>query len=237
MHQFTVHPDGFKEVRKKTLPVITGIFLIIVLVAIILYFWNGSADDSPDTLPYFIVVFAVIFLFSGFKAVKKRKEMFESFRLMIGEGAVVREQLNTPTITIERNDIRKIVKCSTGELVVVGPSKLSSIIIPSHIKDRTELERLLSEIRPVTQDTSKPWARYLILLATVVGMVLLFVGFGRENKIISALCGTVICMIMLWGFIVIQKSKNADNRLKRVSYILIIPFISVLYVTILMLMS
>jgi hypothetical protein len=44
----------------------------------------------------------------------------------------------------------------------------------------------------------------------------------------SQLNAIAVCTLLAWGFVVIQLSKNVDRRLKRMSYITIIPFLAIL---------
>lgn len=168
---------------------------------------------------------------------RRQKKIFESFRLIVDDDALVREQLYTATITIKKQDIRKIIRLSTGQFLVDGGSKLNSIVIPSQIENGDELRRILSEIKPIAEKTANPWTSYLILISALAGMVLMFIGLIAENVVISTFCGIALCAVMLYGFIVIQRSNNIDKRVKRISYFFFFPFISILSVTIMKLIA
>ena len=237
MQPFTVKPNGFNEVRKKAIGMMVVIITIIVLITVFIRYLNAEVADSDDTLPYVLTVVVVIFSISVWNTMKRQRKIFESFRLTVGDDTLVREQLYTTTITIEKRQIREIVRFSTGQFLIDGGSKLNSIIVPSQIDNAEELGRILSEIKPISEKTAKPWTQYVILISALAGMVLMFVGLTAENRIISTFCGAALCVVMLYGFIVIQKSKNVDKRMKRISYFFLIPFISILSVTIMKLMS
>jgi hypothetical protein len=237
MQHFTIKPNGFTQIRKKSIGIMVAINSAILLFAVFLFYPNNPSPDSPNTLPYILIGVILIFSFSTWNAMRRQRKIFESFRLIIGDDAIVREQLYTPTITIEKNDVRDIIRYATGQIRIDGGSKLNAIAIPSQIDNADVLSRLLSEIRPISEKTSRSWIPYLILMSALAVIVLMFAGLTRETKIISVFCGIALCIVMLYGFIVIQKSKNVDKRLKRMSYIFLLPFISILSVTIIKLMS
>jgi len=53
------------------------------------------------------------------------------------------------------------------------------------------------------------------------------------NKIIVAISGTVLTILMIWSFYKIQKSKNVEHRVKRLAWWSLIVLISIIYVVIL----
>lgn len=237
MQHFTVKPNGFNEVRRKAVGMMAVILTVIILIAVLISYSDTESPDSVDTWPYVLTAVVVIFVFSLWNTMRRQKKIFESFRLIVDDDALVREQLYTPAITIRKQDIREIIWLSTGQFVIDGGSKLNSIIIPSQIENGDELRQILSEIRPIREKTATAWTPYVILISALAGMVLVFIGLSAENVIISAICGMAVCVVFLYGFIIIQRSKNIDNRLKRMSYIFFLPFVSILFVTIMKLMA
>ena len=85
---------------------------------------------------------------------------------------------------------------------------------------------------PFKVTTGAQWKQALIVLLMIGGMILLGAGLISENIYILTVSGLGICAFLLFGFIVIQRSKNFDNRMKRMSYIFVIPFLSILAVVI-----
>jgi hypothetical protein len=153
--------------------------------------------------------------------------MFESYRLTITDGEIIREQFNTPDIRIPRDGVKEIVRARNGAFAVIGESKINAILIPAQIEDSDKLELLLSEIKPITFKSATALQKLLLPL-TLIGMSMLFWGFSAENIVIFSLCGLGILGMMIWGFIVIQRSKNVDRRFKRLSYIVLLPIFSIL---------
>ena len=154
--------------------------------------------------------------------------MYESFRLTITQDEVIREQFNTPNITIPRNSVKEIIKVKNGVIAIIGESKLNAIVVPAQVEQPEELERLLSEITPITVKTVTPWPQKLMLPAMLTGMLLLFGGLTAENILLFSVSGLGVLALLIAGFIVIQRGKNFDRRMKRTSYIILVPFLSIL---------
>ena len=154
--------------------------------------------------------------------------MFETYRLTVSDDAVIREQDSTPTITIPANQIKKIIRTSADTYCIIGESQMNAIIIPAQIADRDELERCLSEIMPITVKTSGTGMQWFYMAIGIVAVVAAYRGLVSQDRIISTISALALCGIMAWGFVVIQRSKNMDKRMKRISYVAIIPFLAIL---------
>ena len=154
--------------------------------------------------------------------------MFETFRLTITEDKLIREQHNTPDITIARQDVKEIIKTHNGAFGITGGSKLNGIMVPAYINDAEELERLLSEIRPINGKTSHPLRDKLLIVLAIAGMILITWGLLNENKYIFTIAGLATCALLIVGLLLINKSKNFDRALKRFSYMAVIPLLSIL---------
>jgi hypothetical protein len=154
--------------------------------------------------------------------------MFETYRLTITDDAVIREQDNTPAITIPKNSIKKIIRMSSGAYCVIGASRLNAIAIPAQIEDRDNLGQLLSGIIPITVKTSGTALQWFYTALGLLAVGAAFMGLTSEHKIVFTISAITLCAVMLWGFVVIHRSKNVDRRMKRMSYIMIIPFIAML---------
>lgn len=213
------------------------IIAIVLLITALIHYRSGGSPDSVDTLPYIVIGVTIMLSVSVWNSMRRQKKIFESFRLTVSDDALIREQLYTSTITIEKQHVRQIVRLSTGQFLIDGGSRLNSITVPSQIDNADELARILSGITPISEIKAKSWTPYLTVISALAGMLLIFAGFTAENVIISTVSGIALSMVMLCGFIVIQKSRNVEKRLKRMSYFFLIPFISILSATIIKLMS
>ena len=224
MRHFTTTKDRFPEVRNKVLIGIISVYGIVAFV--ILYMFTSSKTEPDYTLVYTLTIIAPVLAFSTYRTIKRQKKMFETYLLTITDDTVIREQDNTPTITIAKDRIKKIIRTSAGIYCVIGESQLNAIAIPAQIEDRDDLEQLLSGIMPITAKTSGNALQWFYLAIGMLAVAAAFMGLASEDRIVSTLSALVICGVMLWGFVVIHRSKNVDRRMKRTSYIMIIPIMA-----------
>jgi hypothetical protein len=229
MHTFTTRKDGFKEVRNQAIgPLISiyGVFLICMA-----YFILTDVTNTEGHLSLLLTLALVIplLIISGVSAIRRQKKLFESFRLIITEDSISREQINTPTITLHKDRVREIRKLSNGTICIIGDSKLNVIGVPKQIERGEELERLLSEIKPLTTKNHGAGRAYLQVFLALLCLGLAGAGMASEDEILSSFSAIVICAMLIVSFVVIQLSKNADKRMKRLSYFTIIPLIVITY--------
>src|SRR6188474_150385 len=150
MQQFTVRPGSFKEYQNRIIKIMAFLFGGVLFFVIGLPMLMSDGPSDLGTLPYLIVLFGGLFVFSIWNAIKKQKQLFESFKLIIDEEKITRERLNTPVIVIYKKDVQRIIKTSAGAFCIEGDSKMNPITIPSQIEDYELLEKTLIEIRPLT---------------------------------------------------------------------------------------
>ena len=228
MQEFTVKKGSFREIRRKLIAILVVLYLTIALLLSYAAFSNPSRGERNNSLLYTAVILTAVLSFTGYNSVRRQGQIFESYRLTITEHEITREQLRTPTITIAKASVKEIVKGSNGAFVIRGDSRLNAIIVPAQLERREDLQAILAEIQPIITKTSTPWLAKFLLPIAMLFVVLIFAGFINENKIISGISGLALAGLMLWGFIVIQRSKQFDRRLKRLSYVILIPFLSIL---------
>ena len=232
MQSFAIKPNSFKEIRKATLIRLVPVLAALLLISIVLNVRSVQDPGQADTWLIMIFLITGVFSYSIYTTLKRQKQMLESYRLTITHEDIIREQVNTPDIKITRKSVKEIVKAKNGAFAVIGESKLNAIMIPAQIEQPERLEQLLSEIKPITFKTGTPGLQKLLLPLALIGMFLLFWGFSAESILIFSLCGLGILGIMTAGFVVIQRSKNVDRRMKRISYMFLIPILSILTVVI-----
>jgi hypothetical protein len=226
MHQFRIRQDGFKAIKKTLL---TGFALgaIIAMLLPIILSTVTPHTVSDDSSIFTMILMSVLLAFITYTSINRYRKMLESYRLTITEDAVTREQVNTPTITIRKDAVTKIIKASNGGFAVIGGSKLNAIGIPAQIEQHEDVERILSGIRPLTVQTAQ-WLQYLQVAAVILVFIPICLGLLSENRIVLSLSGIAMCGLMILGFVIIQRSKNYDRRMKRLSYIMWIPFLAIM---------
>ena len=229
MQQFTVRPGSFKEYQNRIIKIMAFLFGGVLFFVIGLPMLMSDGPTDLGTLPYLIVLFGGLFVFSIWNAIKKQKQLFESFKLIIDEEKITRERLNTPVIVIYKKDVQRIIKTSAGAFCIEGDSKMNPITIPSQIEDYELLEKTLIEIRPLTVYTKKNFIEKMFV-PIVLSVALLFWGhFYISDKVVSIICGILLVLVLGFGFYVSVTNKNIDKRTKRFSYFSLIVLAVVIY--------
>lgn len=226
MQHFTTAKDRFREVRKKLL--MANLYGYVIGTLFVAVGHIILREEPSDGLIFSLIVMIPASGVSLYYNIKRQKRTYESFRLTITEDAVIREQADTPTITIPRNRINEISRTGSGIICIVGDSKMNAIGVPLQIANRRELERTLSEIRPII--TKSPWASTVILQLIGIAVVIVGcpIGLLTEDRLTITISGIGLCAFLVVGFVLIHRSKHFDRRMKRMSYLTIIPVLAIL---------
>lgn len=199
---------------------------VIVLLAIFMYPRNPEGDVSNllITIPILLVVMGL----SVFNALRRQKRSLKSYKLIVMADSVTREIADTPTITMTREQIRSITKNSNGSITILGDSKLNVIGVPAQVNDIATAEQLLNQLRPMTIKAGPTFLqRYMWLVVfAIVGII--FLAFSSKNPYISTAGAITLAVLMLVSFVLIQKGKNYDKRLKRSSYFALVIAVMIL---------
>jgi hypothetical protein len=219
MQQYKFRPKSFEDLQSKIIRIMAFLFggVLFFVVGLPMLMSEGLSDLG--TLPYMVVLFGGIFVFSIWNAMKRQKLLFESFKLIIDDEKITRERLNTPVIVIYKKDVQRITKASSGVFCIEGDSKLNAIAIPSQIDNYELLERTLNEIKPVIVYTKKTFLEQM-LVPIILSVALLFLGhFYLSNKLVSVICGILVVLLLGFSFYISVANKNIDKRTKRASYL------------------
>lgn len=231
MHHFHVKKDGFKQIKTKLI-ISTSVMFAAVLVIVIVIFALKSDAVNWETMPYFIVLMTGVGAFSVFIGVKRQRKLFESITVKIYEDKIVREQINTPVLTIYINDITRIVKNPNGSFTVLGKSKLNVIGIPAQMEDYQALEQVLNQVKELTIRASKTSLEKFALPLTLVPAALMIVTMVSKNDLVAVISSALLVIILSVSLAFIIRSMNIDRRTKRLAWIGIIPILAFLEITI-----
>lgn len=228
MLEFRVTPGAFKAVQKRVITMSLILFVFVILIVIIIPTMMSDDPARLDTLPIMVPLLVGALAFGTFRGLKRQRSILESFVLKIDDAKIVREQLNTPTITIYRSDVSLITKYSGGSFSIRGRDKLSPIGIPSQIDNCQLLEATLNDIKPMNVLTSKTWLEKLFIPISLSGLVLFGIMTISENEAVSLVCSALLVIGLTACLVVIQRSKNVDKKTRRLSWITLIPILAFL---------
>ena len=153
--QFKIREGGFAEIRKKRLIKSIPTLLVATSGGLVITYLNPNAHEGgPNIYPFLIPFLIGLVIFSAFRGANRLKPLFDSYRLTIGDGCIVRDQYNTPQISIAIDQACAILKNADGSFTIKGDSAINAIAIPSQIEEYEKLENLLNANLCVRQLTA-----------------------------------------------------------------------------------
>jgi NhaP-type Na+/H+ or K+/H+ antiporter len=229
MQNFSIRPGGFNAIRKQMLIRTIPLMLIAVIVGILISTINSKNQaDNVNILP-FIIPFAFLAVgFGIYRGVNRQKSLLDSYTLNSTNNLIIREQLNTPTISIYFSDIREIAKLKNGSFLIKGKDPSDIIVVPAQIDNYAQLESLLNDIHQVTNKAAVSFKEKYQVLIGLLAPGLMFVVYTVSNKVVVGLAGTALLGLMTWSFIKIRQNKNLDSKTKRISWWILLVLASVI---------
>ena len=227
--QFKMRPDGFNEVRKLILIKAIPVSLLAAFGGLAISHFNTNSQHSDvNVYPFLIPMVLGSLAFGFYLAITRQKKIYESYRLTLDHNGITREQYNTPIITILKNEITEIVKNSDRSFTIKGNSKLNQIGVPSQVDDYEKLEQLLGDIKPITTKTREPFFQKFSALISILVVGLMAAVYISKDKIIVGVSGSVLLVVLVYSFITGQRSKNIDNRTKKMLWVVILVAVSII---------
>lgn len=238
IEQFKMQEDRFYEVKKRILMRVIPIGLLAIIIGPIIGLPNSNNQDiSIGAFAIAIPFILGAFGFGLYLAVKRQKELFNSYTLSITDNEITREQKNTPSIKIPFGDVLWITKSGNGTLIIKGKAKTDIILVPPQINNYDQLENALKLIKPLAIPAAGTFLqKYLGLLITLT-LVILTIGsmitvYMAQNKIIVAISGILFIGLMLWSFVETRRNKNIDSKTKKAGWwiwVVIFSVVSIAY--------
>jgi len=227
--EFQIRENGFAEIKKamiiKTIP-------IVILAAgtglSISYFNTNVQSNDVNVLPFVIPIIIGALAFGLFKGINRQKGLFESYKLIINENEIIREQNNTQTISIPHNEIKSIIRNPKGILTIVGNSNTEIIGVPFQINNSEKLEQILSQIKPITYSDKKPLAEKYKGLLILLMLGLMASVYISKDKLVVGITGTILILILSYSFYEGRRNKNIDKKTKNGMWWLILVLLSVI---------
>lgn len=216
MREFRIKPDGLKETRKRSLIILIPFFLLAIGAAVAIAAMQDK--DKKNTAPTLPLILPIVALSAGvgmYRGMNRQQKLYESYTLTLTENVVMREQLNTPPVTLYFKDITEIVRAKNGAFTLRGKDPADVIIIPSQIDGHLELEKTLRDIAPIAMKSKKSTLEKYMAALPLLAIGLLFSVYTATNKLVVAITGTMVIALMLWSFFEVQRSRNTDSKTKR----------------------
>lgn len=186
---------------------------------------NDAAGQN--TYPILIPLIALLFIFAIYRAINRQKVLYDTYRLTLDDNLIKREQINTPTVTLYLGDVQYIKKQRSGGFILSGKNANDKIIIPAQIEKYDELEISLNQIKTIDIEINKPVLQKYQGLFSLIVLGSMVCVFTVSDKLVVAVSGMIVVVVLIWGGVEIRRSKNIDLKTKRASWYIIPVLISV----------
>ncbi|MGX7687846.1 hypothetical protein [Flectobacillus sp. BAB-3569] len=109
MEQLKIRQDGFKEIGKMMLIKVIPILQLAASGGLVISHFNTNEQQSNVNVFPFVIPM-MLGAFGLYRGINRQKEIFDSYRLMIDDNGITREQHNTLTITNSNTDVNEIME-------------------------------------------------------------------------------------------------------------------------------
>lgn len=228
MNIYKISPENIKLEKQKIGVKIIPFVLAVTTVAIIAQFLTAPEDDgSPLLLKFIGVPIVIVFVgFTMYTVFKKQVVALESYELVIDDDTITRYQDNVSTVSIQKDEISKLLETRKGFITIQSEGNPSKVIhIPPTITGFDEIKQtLLNTFGTFEQYSNKK----LTIAFSIIGLVATIIAFIAMDKMILLPSGIISLSYFIWIFAYIQRSALIDKKIKRKMIFMIFPAFSVL---------
>lgn len=232
--EYRIKENGFNEVKKRILTLIITASIVGVVIS---YFLNrhimGEGVNTTIILLTTVVFAGILITITVTKVLKRQQETFNSYRLIIDEEKIIRQQESTPDIEIRIDEIESIKKNKSGDITINCGKINEAINVPSQLEKISDLELQLSEIKPIPEN--EPISSILTIVIAILTFLSIVVINLLDNKLFVGIGVIIISLTMPWSYIQIRRSKNIDPKIKKINWTILaclISFVGVAYIKI-----
>jgi hypothetical protein len=225
METFKHKKDSFKEIQKRSLKIILPVTLVALLTGTGISYYN---NDSFDTLPFVLVISFIAVSFGMYRGLNRQRVLFNSYSLTIEDDYLIREQQNTPTVQITKQDIQEIIRYANGSYLIKGKNPSDQIIVSGMVDDKDKLTALLSEMGDIKDQAATSMLQRFVLPLIVIGLILMATVYISTNKYLVLISGTAVVSGLVWSLYQVYTSRNVDRKTKRSIWWSLLVILSIL---------
>jgi hypothetical protein len=224
IYQFS--PAGIETTQRKARWRIVPM-MVLIAGAPLFYFLRDPVPIAR-LIPVLVVV-ALAIPFAASRALRQNLKTLQAMRVVLDQDQITRRLLRIPDITIARHELKSMRRLPSG-LDIRGNAKI--IFVPSALDGYEDLISDLSHWGPIETRTSGP-LRGIFLTYGVVALTLtaFAIVLTSANRRLNLAVGVPLALVLIWCFVVIQRSKYIDSRVKLFSWLVIAgPLMAILWV-------
>ena len=221
MKAYTLEPSGFVTVKRQI--IVRTIILGTIAGSISLYV--VSMRSSLAVLAVTALVGATAGSFGVFQAIRKQRQGWLSWQLLLDEESVTRKQSSLTDMEIQSAEITAVSELSDGTITIHTSRSDRAISIPTSIQDREEIRAHLNGWKEIRRLADRRWMNQVLIgIFAAVGFATVWMS---ETIIVVVPTGLVLIAALLWGLVTMVSSTQIDSRTKRLSWLVLLPLFSI----------
>lgn len=225
MEVYKNRKDGFKVIQKRTLKIILPLMVLGLLSGTGISYYNKA---SFDTIPFVLVISFIAVSFGMYRGLNRQRILFNSYSLRVENQCLIREQQNTPTVQIPKQDVQEIIRYANGSYLIKGKNPTDHIIVSEFVEDFEKLTVSLSKIGEIKTQEAKSMLQRLMLPLIGAGLILMATVYISTNKYLVVISGTAVVSGLAWSVYHVFTSKNVDSKTKRSMWWSVLVILSIL---------
>lgn len=227
-------PEAFETVRKRLTLVQTITFVGVLTLLIATDFKSADREwlqgSLLSLLPHVLALTFVgaLFFFSFRRSLKKQRENWFAYELLVGEDFVIRRMPGLSEMEIRREEVVAIRQDAQG-LTLETSSKQRTLGVPSTLEEFDEVRARLSEWMTPTEVRRARWKHSPSLVYGVIIVELgLFIVFFLSTKSWPLVCsGAPLFGGLIWSVVLVQRSAQLAPKMKRTMWIILLPLTAI----------
>jgi len=227
-------PEGFEAVRKKLIAILSITFVGVLGLFVGMDFKSADRDwlrgSLLSLLPHLLPITFVgaLFVYAFQRSMKKQRENWLAYELLVGEDFVIRRMPGLSEMEIRREEVTAIQHNAQG-LTLETSSKQRTLGVPSTVEEFEEVRARLSEWMTPTEVQRAKWKYSPNLVYGVIIVELgLFIVFSLSTQSWLLVCsGAPLFGGLIWSVVLVQRSPQLTTKMKRTMWIILLPLLAI----------
>jgi hypothetical protein len=227
--------EGFAAARNRLLRQRAVLFVGILLFLLGFTYKEFHETWRPNSIASFLpALFVVLILlvaiaFGLRKGIKRNRESWDSFELLVGQDFVIRKMKDFPELEIQRHEVTRIRETSSG-LYVETQVKDRTIGIARTLVNYEDARERLSRWLPPVHEPQQGWTaptRWMWMYP-VITLVFLAVFFISKSNLVIVATGIPLVLTLFGSIWLLRRSVQVSTRTKRQTFIFVLPLLAII---------
>ena len=179
---------------------------------------------------FVLTVIGVVIIYSFGRGIKKQRENWLSYELLVGEDFVIRRMSDLRAIEIRREEVTAIRLNEKGLLIETN-SPQRTLQVPSALEEYDEVRARLSEWVEPRELKQRAWRNSPRLLygIVVVELCLFVVFFLSTRSWLTACSSFPLFLGVIWSSVAVQRNSQLAPKVKRNTWIVLLPLMAIAF--------